>query len=80
MRYYYIKDLSLFAKGEGRNYNFIYQNGKWLPDTKNYVSDRIMGYDPDEDEDSPYKIGNSSIMNEIEEITEEEFEKRIKQK
>ena len=44
---------------------------------ENIVSDRIMGYDPFEDDDSPYKIGNSSIMDELERISEEEFKSRI---
>ncbi len=78
MKYYYIKDMALFAKGEGNRNNFIFSNGKWLPDRENWVSDRIMGYDPYEDDESPYKIGNTSIQNEIEEITEEEFEKRTR--
>ena len=78
MKYYYIKDLSLFAKGEGHGIYFLYQNGKWVPDMNNTVSDRIMGYDPYEDDDSPYKIGNTTIMDEIEEISEEEMNRRIR--
>ena len=35
-----------------------------------------MGYDPTETNDSPYKIGNTDIMDDIEKITEDEFEKR----
>ena len=73
MKYYYIKDLNLLAKGEGLYNNYIFKSGEWMLDTENIVSDRLMGYDPYEDDDSPYKIGNTSIMDEIKEISEEEF-------
>ena len=59
--YYYIRDLNCFAKDDGINY-FIFQNGDWQLDLNNLVSDRLMGYDPYEDVDSPYIIGNLSIM------------------
>ncbi len=51
--------------------DYIYKDGKWERDTENMIWDRLMGYDPTEDSDSPYAIGNSSIMEEIEEITYE---------
>lgn len=76
MKYYYIKSLSLFAKGDGLSQNYILKNGEWVIDNDCIVSDRLMGYDPYEDDDSPYKIGNITIMDEIEEISEEEFIKR----
>ena len=76
MKYYYIKDLSLFAKGEGTHKYYIYKDGEWVLDTERIVSDRLMGYDPYEDDDSPYKIGNTAIMNNIEEISEGEFKGR----
>lgn len=75
--YYFIKDLKCFARGDGFD-NYIYDNGNWIPDKENRVSDRLMGYDPYEDDDSPYKIGNRAIIAEIETITEEEFLNRIK--
>ncbi len=37
-----------------------------------------MGYDPTEDPDSPYAMGNESIMEEIEEITFESAMELIK--
>lgn len=76
--YYYIRDLNCFAKDDGINY-FIFQNGDWQLDLNNLVSDRLMGYDPYEDADSPYIIGNLSIMKQIEAITEQEFYKRLQQ-
>lgn len=76
LKYYYIRDLKRFARGDGFD-NFIYTEGTWEHDTQFVVSDRLMGYDPYEDDDSPYKIGNTAIMAEIEEITEKEFMRRI---
>ena len=76
MKYYYIKDLSLYAKDEGLCRKYILKNGEWVIDNDNIVSDRLMGYDPYEEDDSPYKIGNTSIMDELEEISKEEFMKR----
>lgn len=78
IKYYYLRDLDCFAKGDGAN-NFIFQNGEWQPDTQNSVFDRLMGYDPYEEADSPYKIGNLSVMDQIETITEEEFYRRLQQ-
>ncbi len=72
MKYYYIRDLNCFARGAGFD-NYIYKNGKWEPDRDHLVSDRLVGYDTYEDDDSPYKIGNTEIMDEIVEITEDEF-------
>jgi len=49
--------------------DYIFKDGNWEPDTTNMIWDRLMGYDPTEDSDSPYAMGNSSIMEEIEEIS-----------
>ena len=75
IQYYYLRDIRCFAKGDGFN-NCIYINGEWQPDRQNLVSDRLMGFDPFEDEDSPYRIGNVSVMQEIETISEQEFLER----
>ncbi|CDB39523.1 unknown [Azospirillum sp. CAG:260] len=75
-QYYYIKSKNLFAMSKGLFDNYLYKNDKWVEDTQNLVSDRLMGYDPTEANDSPYKIGNTDIMDDIEKITEDEFEKR----
>ena len=68
-RYYLIKERSV-GKEKGDNY-FIYREGEWQPDTKRIIIDRLMGYAPDEPADSPYGIGSTSIMDEIEEISYE---------
>ncbi len=48
---------------------FEYRNKKWKEINTNVINDRLMGYDPTED--SIYGIGNTEIMDSIEEITEE---------
>ena len=40
------------------------------------IMDRLVGFDPYEPSDSPYGIGNTSVMDEIDEITYEEAMKR----
>ncbi len=40
--------------------------------------DRLMGYDPTEPPGSPYAMMNSSVMDEIEEISEEKAKEFLK--
>lgn len=68
-RYYLIKE-RIVGKKKGDNY-FIYREGEWQLDTERIIIDRLMGYDPSEPADSPYGIGSTSIMDEIEEISYE---------
>ena len=79
MKYYHIIRRNLVAKGEGWFDNYIYQNGEWVEDTKCLVSDRLFGYDSSEPADSPYGIGNTDMLEDIETITEEEAMKLIAQ-
>ncbi len=68
--YYRIIDKGLIGKYEnGRHY--LEKNGKWVEDSEMVIADRLIGYDHFEDDDSPYVIGNTSIMDSIEEISEE---------
>ena len=76
--YYLILDRQLGKEVDGNYY--LFENSKWVSDTYNKISDRLIGYDPSEDFDSPYKIGNLSIMKEIKEITEEQAMQFINQK
>lgn len=71
MNYYRIKDTNMIAKGYAFTY-WIYRNGEWEKDTRNMVSDMIYGFDPSEPEDSPYGFGDTTIMDEIEQISYEE--------
>ena len=79
MTYYFIEDLSLLAKRDDSGADFLYRDGEWKPDRDLAVSDRLIGYDPCEEDGSPYKIGNLSIMDMIGEITEEELRRRMRQ-
>lgn len=53
--------------------------GKWV-NGNHELSDSRVGFDPSEPEDSPYRYGNVSCMDDITEITKEEAEKFIDSK
>lgn len=76
--YYRIKDLNLIGKMQD-NIPYIYLTEQgWAADTDNILMDRRMGYDETEPKGSPYAIGNTSIMELVEEISEDEAERSIK--
>ena len=52
--------------------DYLYKNGAWEPDTEHAISDRLIGYDPYEPPGSPYRIGCTIVMNEIESISPEQ--------
>ena len=64
---YYLIMKNRLGKKDANGY-YLYIDGTWVPDRKNVIMDRLMGYDPYDD--SPYGFGSLSIMDEIEEITE----------
>ena len=71
---YYLVWNRLLAKreeDEKTSKDYIFVDGKWVPDEKYIIMDHLMGYDPSEPEDSPYSIGSTSIMMEMKEISEE---------
>lgn len=75
--YYRIKDLGLLGKEEDY-VPYLYKPGNgWAVDNDNILMDRIMGYDDSEPNNSPYKIGNTSVLDLVEEISEKEAEKFI---
>ena len=76
-RYFYIKDENKYGKRED-GVDYIFSYGKWIKDSEHLISDRLIGYDPYEDDDSPYKIGNTSIMDQIIEISEKEIRNILK--
>ncbi len=51
---------------------YIFRDGKWTEDSSNVVMDHLMGFDSSEPEDSPYRIGNTSVLFEMDEITEDQ--------
>ncbi len=74
LRYYLIRDRLVGKEAKGAYY--LFREGAWEPDVKNVIMDRLVGYDPFEPPGSPYGIGCMSVMDEIEEISEEEALKR----
>ena len=75
--YYRIKDLNMVGKEEDY-VPYLYKSGKgWIVDHDNILMDRIMGYDESEASGSHYKIGNDSMMDLVEQISEKEAEKII---
>lgn len=65
--YYLIEKCRLGKKENVAYYLFI--DAEWVWDEKNVIMDHLMGYDASEPVDSPYAIGNTSIIDEIEEIS-----------
>ncbi|WP_313583333.1 hypothetical protein [Lacrimispora sp.] len=75
--YYRIKDLDLLGKEEDY-VPYLYKLGKgWVVDHDNVLMDRIMGYDESEPANSPYKIGNTSMLDLVKEISQKEADKII---
>lgn len=64
--YYYVEHLDLVGRTQGDNAltSEVYQRGKgWARDIDHEISDRILGYVPDEE--PGWRIGNSDLMEEI---------------
>jgi len=75
--YYRIKDLGLLGKEEDY-VPYLYKPGKgWVVDNDNILMDRVMGFDDSEPDNSPYKIGSSSTMDLVKEISQKEADKII---
>ena len=60
-------------------HDYLYKDKGWIPDKDCVIMDHLVGYDPYEPADSPYKFGNLSIMDKIEEISYEEVMERIRE-
>lgn len=67
VQYYLIWDRIVGKRDAGEDY--IFRHGQWEPDKDWLIMDRLVGYDPSEPPDSPYGIGNGSVMAEMEEIS-----------
>lgn len=64
-----------FGKYETKEW--LFRDGRWVPDTEFEIMDHLMGYDPSEPPGSPYAIGSTDVLMEMEEISEEEALARI---
>ncbi len=69
-KYYLILERTVGKQEENGRY-YVFRNGEWQLDVKNEIFERLIGYDPSEPPDSPYGIGNTDILDEIEEISYE---------
>ena len=74
-RYYLIYDRIVGKReiySDRHSDNWLFKNGKWVPDTGFVIMDHLIGYDPSKPEDSPYRIGSTDVLMEMDEISEEE--------
>ncbi|MBQ9891512.1 MAG: hypothetical protein IJM39_08895 [Firmicutes bacterium] len=74
-RYYLIYDRIVGKReiySDRHSDNWLFKNGKWVPDTGFVIMDHLIGYDSSEPEDSPYRIGSTDVLMEMDEISEEE--------
>ena len=68
IKYYLIRGVKLGKKENGVS-SYLFKDGKWEWDKKNLINDCLIGYDSGEPDDSPYKIGSTCVMDDIEELT-----------
>lgn len=71
---YYLVWRRVVAKREKRNEHYedyLFKSGEWVEDKKRIIADHLIGFDPSEPKDSPYRIGSTSVMSEMEEISQE---------
>lgn len=52
--------------------DYIFRDGKWVSDKDRIVMDHLVGFDPSEPEDSPYRIGSTDVLMEMAEISEKD--------
>ena len=76
--YYLIRE-SIAGKYEGGRY-YIHDQGRWVPDDRSMIFERLIGFDRSEPSDSPYAVGNPDIIDEIRKISYEELVRFIGRK
>ena len=67
---YYLINGYIVGKKENDNF-YLMKHGLWIQDDRSVILDYLMGYDESESVDSPYRFGNISMIDKIEEIDEE---------
>ena len=72
-KFYLIYEKRLFCQSKEHTYEYV--DGKWIDGDWRIVKDRLIGYDPSEG-----KIGDSDVMSEIREISQEEVIEKYGQK
>ena len=74
-KYYLIYDRIIGKQENYGNYKtkeWLFKAGEWIPDHDFEIMDHLMGYDPSEPPDSPYAIGSTDVLMEMDEISEEQ--------
>lgn len=80
--YYLIRD-RIVARRESNGDSVrdrIFVDGEWVDDSGHKIMDHLMGFDPSEPERSPYRFGNTDVLMEMDEISEEDAKRIIDQK
>lgn len=68
--YYLIHDRVIAKREKDGDYDrdYILRAGRWVEDSGHLIMDHLVGYDPSEPEDSPYRFGSTSVLMEMDEI------------
>ncbi len=72
---YYLLWERVVAKREKRkeSYNdYLFKNARWVKDEENIIMNHLVGFDASEPEDSPYRYGSTSVLMEMDEISEKD--------
>jgi len=72
--YYLIWEMTVAKRVKRETYyeDYLFREGKWFKDEGHVIMDHLVGYDASEPEDSPYRIGSTSVLMEMDEISEKE--------
>ncbi len=72
--YYLIHDRVIAKRERDGDFDRVYilRAGKWDGDSDHVIMDHLVGYDPSGSEDSPYRPGSTSVLIEMDEISEEQ--------
>ena len=58
-------------KSAGHCDHYLFMSGRWVRDEDHVIMDHLMEFTPSEPEGSPYRICSTSVMPEMDEISEE---------
>lgn len=67
MKFYIIDNSRLLCTNRIETFEYI--NNNWIERDNSEITDRLIGFDSSEPNDSPYVIGNTEIMESIKELT-----------
>lgn len=75
-KFYYLKDLEKYGCRSNEGVDYLLEDDKWVIDRENEVLTRTAGTNKSESLDSPYRHANRSIMDNIQELSEEDFNRK----